>query len=434
MISSSSSPTGSQSSQPAPAQPGASKPQEFGRIDTDGNVWVNDGGQERMVGGYPDGVPEDPFALYVRRFLDMEATVNLFEARLPGLSARDIDSTLAVLREQLVEPAAVGDLQSLRDRVEALAVRAEERKSEIAAERAAAKEEALAARAAVVEEAEAIAGQDVQSTQWKNSGQRLRELLDGWKELQRRGPRLDKQLEDSLWKRFSSARTTFDRNRRQYFAALDSSQKQAKDEKEALIVEAESLKHSEDWGPTSAAYRDLMDRWKRAGRASRKEDDALWARFRAAQQVFFDRRRANDQANDAAFAEALQVKESLLAEAEALLPITDLAAAKAALRDIQDRWEESGRVASRDVSRTESRLRAVEQNLRDAEENEWKRSNPETQARAHGMLVQLEEQIAELDRDHKKALANGDHDKASNIEEALTTKRAWLAQVRESLG
>ncbi len=408
-------------------------PENFGRVDADGNVWVRDGGQERMIGGYPDGVPEEPLALYVRRYLDLEATVNLFEARLPGLSARDIDSTLQLLEEQLVSPAVVGDIESLRIRVGTLKEAAAARKEEIVVERAQAKEEALAKRTALVEEAEKIAGQDVQRTQWKNSGQQLRGLLDEWKEQQRKGPRLDKATEDSLWKRFSSARTVFDRNRRQYFAALDESQNQAKVKKEALIAQAEALQNSDDWGPTSGAYRDLMDQWRNAGRAPRKLDDALWSRFRAAQQVFFDRRRANDQANDLKFAEDLKVKEALVVEAEGLLPITDPVAAKEALRDIQDRWEESGRLASRDGKRVEQRLRKVEDALRAAEEKEWQRTNPETQARAQGMLSQLEDSIAELQAQLEAANAAGDDKLAKDIAGALATKQAWLEQVQQTM-
>lgn len=415
------------------ATPVRTTPQGYGRIDGDGNVWVDDGGTERMVGGYPEEVPEDPFALYVRRYLDLEATVNLFAARLPGLGARDIDATLKILRDQLVEPNAVGNLPALRSRVEELASSAEQRKLEIRAERAAAKEEALTIRSGLVEEAEAIANQPVDNTQWKQSGQRLRDLLEAWKQQQRRGPRLDKSVEDALWKRFSSARTQFDRNRRQFFAALDASQQEAKIQKEALIAEAEALSDSEEWGPTSGAYRDLMDRWKRAGRASRKEDDALWARFRAAQQVFFDRRRANDEANNMVHAQNLRAKQELLAEAEALVPIKDAAEAKARLRVIQDKWDELGHVGGRDGARTEGRLRDVEVALREAEDREWRRSNPETQARAQGMLQQLEQQIDELEQDRAAAESAGDATRASDVEAALTTKRAWLKQVRESM-
>lgn len=404
-------------------------PAEFGRVDEDGNVWVKEAGGERQVGSYPDDVPEDPLALYTRRFRDLEAKINLFEMRLPSLGSREIEQTLKSLDEDVKEPAAVGDLDGLRERVRQLHEAGEQRKREAVEERAAAKQQAYLDRLGVVEEAEAISDQDPDHTQWKNSGQRLRELLEEWKGLQRRGPRLDRSDEDALWKRFSSARTKFDRHRRQFFSALDARQAEAKRIKEQLIEEATQMQDSTDWGRTSAAYRDLMDRWKKAGRASRKEDDALWARFRAAQQVFFDARREHSQAIDSEFRENLKVKEALLEEAEALLPIEDLDETINKLRDIQDRWEEAGRVPRGDVGRVEGRMQAVEKAVRDAEEEKWRRNNPETKARAEGMLGQLEDSIAELEGDLKEAQASGDSSKIKSVQEALDTKRAWYKQI-----
>src|SRR5699024_10542987 len=145
-------------------------------------------------------------------------------------------------------------------------------------------------------------------------------------------------------------------------------QSQAKAAKEKLVEQAEALQNSTEWGATAGAYRDLMEQWKKAGHAGRRDDDQLWARFRAAQQVFFDARRANTQAVDAQFRENLEVKEKLLEEAEALLPIEDLDATIKKLRDIQDRWDEAGRVPRQDVSRVEGRMRAVEKAIRDAED------------------------------------------------------------------
>lgn len=425
---------GSTATNEAPAAASASVlVHEFARIDENGSVYVIDAGVEREIGGYPEGAPAEPFALYERRFADLEATVKLFEDRLATLSPKDIDQTLATIVEAVREPAAIGDLQGLRDRVEAVKARAEARKEEAKAERKAAREEALAQRTRVVEQAEAIVEQDPEKTHWKQSGQTLRELLDEWKTLQRKGPRLDKATEDELWKRFSSARTQFDRHRRQYFSALDQAQSEAKRVKEALIAEAEALSSSTDWGATSGAYRELMNRWKAAPRASRKEDDALWARFRAAQQVFFDARRAKDEATDSEYRENLVAKEALLEEAEAIVPIGDLEAAKAALRSVQDRWDEIGRVPSSDLHRIESRLRAVETAIREAEEKEWRQTNPETRARAQGMLGQLEAQIEGLEADLAAAEAAGDEGSVKALAEALATKRSWLEQIRSTM-
>ena len=421
----------------APAEP-AVDPQEamdaakWGRVDGEGRVYVQDGGAEREVGQFPDAPIAEAMAFYVRRYLDLKATIDLFATRLPQLSVREIDSTLSSISESLTEPAAVGDLEGLRARFAALKTVAAERREAVAAERTAAKEQALKERTAIVERAEAIAEQDPARTQWKNSGAELRELLESWKAAQRRGPRLDRPTEDRLWKRFSHARTTFDRHRRQFFSELDAKQAQVRAAKEALIKRAEEMQNSTDWAGTSAKYRDLLAEWKKAGRASRKEDDALWARFRAAQQVFYDARRAKDEAVDAEFAENLKVKEALVAKAEALLPIKDVKAAKKALRPIQDAWEEAGRVPRGAVRRIEGRMRAVEDAIREAENAEWRRTDPETKARAEGLAGQLQDAIAGLEKDLAAAQAAGDAKKIAEAEAALTARRAWLEQVLRS--
>ena len=405
---------------------------KWGRVDGEGRVYVQDNGTEREVGQFPDAPIAEAMAFYVRRFLDLKATVDLFATRLPQLSVREIDSTLKSIEQSLAEPAAVGDLDGLRARFTALRSVAAERRAAVAAERAAAKEQALKDRTAIVERAEAISAQDPARTQWKNSGAELRELLEKWKEAQRRGPRLDRPTEDGLWKRFSHARTTFDRHRRQFFSELDAKQAQVKAAKEALIKRAEEMSGSTDWAGTSARYRGLMEEWKKAGRASRKEDDALWARFRAAQQVFFDARRAKDAATDAEYAENLKVKEALVAKAEALLPVKNVKAAKRALRPIQDAWEEAGRVPRSALRRIEGRMRAVEDAIREAENAEWRRTDPETKARAEGLAGQLESSIAALEKDLAEATAAGNAKKIAEAEAALTARRAWLEQVRRS--
>lgn len=410
--------------------PSSADPAEFGRVDEQGQVWVRENGGERLVGSYPDEVPDNPLELYTRRFLDLEATVNLFEMRLPSLSARDIDQGLKTLDESVAEPAVVGDLDTLRQRVAQLHEAAKTRIAQAKEERAAIKAQALADRTAVVEQAEALAAQDPARTQWKNSGQQLRDLLEQWKQLQRQGPRLDRADEDALWKRFSSARTQFDRHRRQFYSQREARQTEAKAVKEKLVEQAEAMQHSTDWGATAGAYRDLMEQWKQAGHAGRRDDDQLWARFRAAQQVFFDARRANTQAVDAQFRDNLVVKEQLLEEAEALLPVGDVESAIKKLRDIQDRWDEAGRIPRQDVARVEGRMRAVERAVREAEDEQWRRSDPTTKARAEGMLGQLEDSIAQLESQLQEAEAQGDEKAARAASEALATKRAWYEQIQ----
>ncbi|WP_432494435.1 DUF349 domain-containing protein [Kineococcus gypseus] len=406
----------------------------FGRVAEDGTVWVRRADGEHEVGQYPDATPEEALAYFVRKYEELVAQVDLFEQRLRSteLAGKDIVSGVSGLRTALAETRAVGDLDGLTARVEALATVADEARAAADRARAANRERLRAARVALVEEAEAIAGQDPAKVQWRSSGERLRTLFEEWKAAQREG-RLDKRSEDELWKRFSHARSAFDKMRRHHFAALGEQRAGIRGEKEALVAEAEALSTSTDWRGTTSAYRDLMDRWKTAGRLGRKDDDALWERFRAAQDVFFAARTAANEQVDEEFRGNLEVKEALLVEAEALLPVKDVNAAKAALRGIQDRWEAAGKVPRADLGRVEGRLRAVETAVRDAEQARWARSNPEAQARAGGLASQLESAIRDLEADVERARSRGDARALARAEEALRARRAWLDAAQAAL-
>ena len=127
--------------------------------------------------------------------------------------------------------------------------------------------------------AEEVAAKD----NWKASGDRLKELLDQWKAL----PRIEKAEDEQLWKRFSSARNGFDRRRRTHFAKIASANDSVAQAKEAIVEEAEKLANSRDWVNTAKRFASLMQQWKNAGRGAKKSDDALWLRFRTAQETFF---------------------------------------------------------------------------------------------------------------------------------------------------
>lgn len=408
--------------------------EQWGRVDPDGTVWVRTADGERAVGQYPGATEEEALAYFARKYDDLAAQVSLLEQRIRAgqISPNDAEQSQHKLEQQVREANAVGDLDALLRRLEALAPLAQERRAEAQRARQQARERALSLRNAVVEEAESIASADAERIPWKVSGDRLRELFEEWRRLQR-DARLDKHAEDELWKRFSHARTTFDRKRRHYFGALDEQRAQARAVKEQIVAEAEALATSTDWGATAAAYRDLMNRWKAAGRAAKRDDDALWARFRAAQDAFFSARQDAAASTDAEFRENLTRKEALLVEAEALLPVTDITAARSALRDIQERWEAAGRVPRADLSRVEARLRRVEQALREAEQDRWRRSNPEARARAEDVVQQLETAIAGLERDLELARATGNERRIREAEQALQARREWLEQARRAL-
>lgn len=405
----------------------------WGRVEGDGHVFLTVDGTEYPVGQYPGVSADEALGYFARKFEDVLAQIVLLEQRVSSKApTTDMQKTVTHLREQLAERNMVGDYRSAEARLDALVIQIGELEKAEKAEHDAVRAAELAAREAIVAEAEEIAGHDPAQIQWKTSSARMNELFESWKTAQKSGVRLGRSNEDALWKRFRAARTVFDRHRRAYFSQLDSNNSAAKAAKEKLITEAEALSTSTDWGFAAGEYRRLMDEWKASPRASRKDDDALWARFRAAQDVFFTNRQAANDEIDQEYGANLVVKEALLAEANELLPIKDLAAAKKALQSIRDRWEEAGKVPRADMSRIEAGLRKVEDAVRQAEDENWKRSNPETKARTNSALSQLEAAIAGLKDDLAKAEKAGDERKIKAAQEALEAREAWLEQLERS--
>ncbi|WP_238384566.1 DUF349 domain-containing protein [Segeticoccus rhizosphaerae] len=413
----------------------ASVSASFGRVAEDGTVFVRSPDGEREVGSYPDATPQEALAYFARKYDELAASADLLLQRVTqtDLSTHDAAEALKKLRAQVRSANVVGDLAALDATVEQIAdANAVKRKLE-GAERTAARERSRAQREELVTQAEQIAAQPESKIQWKASGARMRALLDEWKQLQRTGARLDRETETALWQRFSAARNGFDKLRRVHFARLEETHAEAKRAKEKLVKEAEALSGSKDWGPTATAYKQLMDRWRKAGRAARADDDALWERFRSAQDAFFQAKDQVVAAENVEFEANLAVKEKLLAEAESILPVADLDAAKQALRGIQDRWDAAGKVPRKDMARIEKSLRRVESQVREADEKRWASSNPEAAARAQSLVEQLESAVTDLRADLTKAEASGNERTVKEARSALEAREQWLQQARRGL-
>jgi len=357
----------------------APKPSKHGRVDESGTVFVITPDGEREVGSYPGASHAEALGYFTRKYDELLASADLLLQRVThtDLSGRESLEGLTKLREQTTDARVVGDLAALDERIAQIVAAVEAKKVVEGLERSAAREAGRARREELVLEAEKIAGQPEAKIQWKTSGTRMRALLD-----------------------------------------------------EKLVKEAEALATSKDWSPTASAFKRLMDRWREAGRTSRSDDDALWARFKTAQDSFFNAKDAIVAAENEEFKANLVVKEALLAEAESILPVTDIEAAKAKLRVIQEKWETAGKVPRPDVERLEKAMRRIEQTVRDNDEKRWASINPEAAARAQSLVDQLESVVDGLRRDLAKAQATGDPRKTADAESTLAAREQWLAQAR----
>ncbi|MGY1742601.1 MULTISPECIES: DUF349 domain-containing protein [unclassified Blastococcus] len=405
-----------------PASAPASDPTAWGRVDDEGTVYVRTAEGERVVGSWQAGDPAAGLAHFGRRYDDLATEVALLEARLKAHTGNpsELKSKAQELAERIPTATAVGDLDGLAARARAMVETADSAAAESRAERAAARAAQIARKEALAAEAEQIAAD---STAWKAAGDRLKAIVEEWKTI--RG--IDRKTDEALWQRFAAARDAFGRRRGAHFAALDAQRSEARAAKQELIAEAQRLSTSTEWGPTSAAMRSLMDRWKQVPRTGRDGDDDLWKQFRAAQDVFFAARAESDKARNSAELANQQAKEEILAEAEKLDPSKDLRGAQNALRKLQERYDAIGHVPRSAMRTLEDRMQAVEQRVRGAADAGRVRTAPE-----NPMVTSMRAAVTKAEEQLAKAEASGDARRIAEAQANLATRQEWLAEAEKA--
>ena len=393
---------------PLPARE-PSDPSKFGRVDEDGNVFLTRGGQERQIGSWQAGTPEEGLAHYGQRYDDLVTEVELIETRLRA-HPEDADSlrkSAEALKASLADAAVIGDIDAVEARLDKAIDASDTAREKAKEQKAQRREQAIARKEALAAEAEDLAEN---STEWKAAGDRIRAILEEWRGI--RG--IDRATDDELWKRYSRARDSFNRRRGSHFAELDRNRAQARKVKEELVERAEALKDSTDWGHTARAYRDLMTEWKAAGRAPREVDDKLWERFRAAQDHFFEARNAINAERDREFEANAEAKDALIAEYDSLIdPAKGLGAAKAKLRELQDKWDEIGFVPRGRVREFEDKIGSIEKRVSEAEDSRWRKTDPAQQDKVNQFQVKADDFIKQAEA----AEAKGDATKAASLRE-----------------
>ena len=399
---------------------------EFGRVDEANNVYLIDGGQERIVGQYPNVPAEDALSYFTRKFDDLAAQVRTLEQRLAAgiTDAKSLKTTREHLKAELIEPKAVGNVQNLRDRVEAVTGLIDATSAKANEERAAANELAMVAKEEIAARAEAIVA-NLGGINWKKSAVEMTELFERWQKLQKEGPKVPKAKTDPIWKRFSQARAKFESGRRAFFANLDGSFKEAKAEKTSLVDSAKALV-TKGAGATDQ-YKKLQNQWKLAGKAG-KAEESLWKEFRAAGDAIFAAKKAEDAEIEISHKANLEKKIALNLEIEAL-NLDDIESAKKALANIQARWEKMGHIPRDQVRKIEDPIRKVEKKIADAAADAWRRSDPAAKARSNSLVSQLEEAIAGLEKDLEQAKP----EKKKEIEEQITARKAWLLAAAQAV-
>lgn len=409
-------------------------PAQFGRVGDDGTVYVLTQSGEKAVGSYPGKSAEEALAYFVRKFEALASEVALTAARVTSGAMVPSDAYDAVkkLRAQVAELNGVGDLAALAASVEQIEPLIEghreayeAKKAAEAAAKAARREQILVEKEKIVAEAESLA----LSESWKATGDRLKVLLDEWKA----APRLDKKVDGDFWKRFSASRNKFDKRRRAHFAQLEATSEKVSTAKEAIVLEAEKLATSTDWVATARRFKALMDQWKAVGRGKKSDDAKQWARFKAAQDQFFASKSADLEKREVSMTANLAKREELIPKIEAILPFSDVKVAKAAFRELISEWSKIGITDRNKRAALDARVAAVEDAIKSAEADLWRKSDPAAKARAADVVKQLSDSIANYEKAAAKASAAGDAKKAKDALDSAEARKVWLVEAEKSL-
>jgi hypothetical protein len=401
---------------------------DFGRVENDGTVLVKmPDGSEKQVGQWAAGDPNDGLAFYIRKYHEIENELSLALQRLKeGKGNADaVFKLIDRVKTSLETPNFVGDLNILSSKIEELQVLAAVKKAEFSAAKAIAKEKAMEKRKQLVEEAEKL----INSKQWKVTTQRFKEIVEEWKKL----PHGAKSEEQALWKRFSAARSAFDKTRRQYFSTLESGRKEASKIKSEIVTQAKAIADSKEWNDTANKFRNLMAKWKSAPILERKEEQKLWKEFKLAQDVFFAARTAALSVLDEEHSKNLEAKKVLAEKAEKILPITDIKSARQALKPIQEEWSKIGHVSRKDKDKIEARLKSVEEAIRNAEKNELNRTDPAKSARAQSTMELIEAKLIKTEKERESALSSGDTKKAEKLALTIESQKMLLEATKTAL-
>ncbi len=412
-------------------KPGPAPAESFGRVGEDGTVYLRlPDGTERPVGQFAAGTAEEALHYYAGKYNDLSQSLELTATRLADnkCSPREALVVAGKARHALEEPGFIGDISLLMARIGQLEVLANIRHQILDEERKAAAANAQQARESIVTQAEELAS----STAWKQTSEQYRALVDQWKALPK--PTAEQRPDtDALWERFRTARRTFDKARKVHRDEQDRKRAAAVTAKTALAEQAEKLADSTDWQATAGAFRELMDQWKKAGFAGKRDDEALWQRFRAAQEKFFSARKETFNARDKDQKQNLAAKKALLTKAEALLPVKDAKTARRTLREIQGEWSSVGHVPRADKPKLDARLRAVDDAIRAAETSAWRRSNPEIRDRAQGLVDAYRASVERLEAQLAAAQESGDQQKIADAQQSLDQQRLMLQSAEQSL-
>ncbi len=272
------------------------------------------------------------------------------------------------------------------------------------------------AKTALCEKIEALDFSSLNSfAAWDDMTKQIIEAQEEWRKL----GFASKKMNNALFNRFRATCDTF-------FALKGAYYKNIKDElaanlakKTALVEKAEALKDSTDWKKTTDTLVELQKEWKTIGTVAKKHSDAIWKRFQAACDAFFENKKKLTSSTRLTEHANLQAKRDLIKELDTITEETPKAEAMALINDLRERWKSIGHVPFREKDRVYDAFRAKIDEVREKFDL---RESRDRQARFESNLAALEGDGNKISRERDRLLR------------VLETRRAELRTYENNLG
>lgn len=268
----------------------------------------------------------------------------------------------------------------------------------------------LEAKTAFCEEAEALA----QRSDVVEAFRELQKLHEQWKDY---GP-VEKQYRESIWERFKAATAVINRNYQAHFEGLKEQQEANLVAKTALCEKAEAIAAAEmananEWNAATKTLEEIQKEWRGIGFASKKDNQKIYDRFRAACDAFFARKKEFYAGFKESINENLARKLAICEQAEALKDSTDWKATADTLIDLQKQWKEIGAVPRQKSDALWKRFRAACDSFFEARDKQPKDAND-----YYGNLKAKQRLIAEINAYELSGDAETDAEAGSKFSES----------------
>lgn len=197
----------------------------------------------------------------------------------------------------------------------------------------------LEAKKKLLEEIEEWAAKEYKGMKEFSEAQKV---LDSVEQRWRAIGRVPESVSEEIWAQFRAARKTLLSKRQHLWDELKSTWKENLAKKMALIEKAEELANSTDWKNTPAKFKKLQEEWKKIGAVQRDKSDAIWNRFRAAADTFFNAKEEAAKNIPIQEKENLEKKRAIIAEVEAYQPVEDIQANITAIDAFMKKFKSAG--------------------------------------------------------------------------------------------